>query len=524
MALPINISELINGHIVEWERIEFKKGWNPEDVIHTICAFANDFNNWGGGYIIIGIEEKDNRPLLPPKGLSKSEIHNIQKELLSLCRRINPPYFPIAEPVYYESKFILIIWIPGGQNRPYKAPKSLSKNRESNYYYYIRRFNNTVRATLDEERELLSLTAKIPYDDRINHSYTINDLKLPLIQDFLKETNSDLYNISSNISFEQLCRQMAIINGPGEDIKPKNVGLLFFNDHPEKIFYKSQIEIVIFRDGVAGNNLTEKIFEGPIHYQVRNALNFLRNEIIKEYIHKVPYQAEAIRFFNYPYVAIEEILVNAIYHRSYEIQEPVEIRIHKDKIEVLSFPGPDRSIKEEDLKKGYLVARRYRNRRIGEFLKELKLTEGRSTGIPKVIKSMKDNGSPPPIFKTDKERTYFLVTLPIHKGALKELEAQEKAHVEAHEEAQEEAYVELTKTEWKILKECSITPISSKELTGKLGHLTLSGNVKKAISNLIKRGLIVYTVPDKPRSKNQRYRITNKGKKTFEKYRENKAS
>jgi predicted HTH transcriptional regulator len=46
---------------VEWERLEFKKGWNPEEVIRSMCAFANDLNNWGGGYIIIGIEEHKGR-------------------------------------------------------------------------------------------------------------------------------------------------------------------------------------------------------------------------------------------------------------------------------------------------------------------------------------------------------------------------------------------------------------------------------------------------------------------------------
>jgi predicted HTH transcriptional regulator len=52
MSLPININELINGQTVETERIEFKEGWNPEAILHTICAFANDIYNWGGGYII----------------------------------------------------------------------------------------------------------------------------------------------------------------------------------------------------------------------------------------------------------------------------------------------------------------------------------------------------------------------------------------------------------------------------------------------------------------------------------------
>jgi ATP-dependent DNA helicase RecG len=66
-GLPVNIEELINGGTVEGERIEFKKGWNPEDVVHSMCAFANDINNWGSGYIIIGIEEENGKPVLSPE-------------------------------------------------------------------------------------------------------------------------------------------------------------------------------------------------------------------------------------------------------------------------------------------------------------------------------------------------------------------------------------------------------------------------------------------------------------------------
>ena len=81
MPLPININDLINGNTIEWERIEFKKGWNPNAVLHNITAFANDINNWGGGYVIVGIEETDGRPVLPPVGLDKNKIDGIQKEV-----------------------------------------------------------------------------------------------------------------------------------------------------------------------------------------------------------------------------------------------------------------------------------------------------------------------------------------------------------------------------------------------------------------------------------------------------------
>ena len=75
---------------------------------------------------------------------------------------------------------------------------------------------------------------------------------------------------------------------------------------------------------------------------------------------------------------------------------------------ITSYPGPDRSIKLSDLQSGTFISRRYRNRRIGEFLKELNLTEGRGTGIPKILRAMKANGSPAPRFKTDDNRTYFV--------------------------------------------------------------------------------------------------------------------
>jgi len=64
------------------------------------------------------------------------------------------------------------------------------------------------------------------------------------------------------------------------------------------------------------------------------------------------------------------------------------------------------------------MSRRYRNRRIGEFLKELDLTEGRGTGVPKILRAMRDNGSPPPLFKFDEDHSYFATVLPIHPAAL----------------------------------------------------------------------------------------------------------
>ena len=61
--LPVNINHLLRQRTIEGERIEYKAGWNPQGVLRTICAFANDFHNLGGGYVVLGAEERNGRPV-----------------------------------------------------------------------------------------------------------------------------------------------------------------------------------------------------------------------------------------------------------------------------------------------------------------------------------------------------------------------------------------------------------------------------------------------------------------------------
>jgi ATP-dependent DNA helicase RecG len=107
-------------------------------------------------------------------------------------------------------------------------------------------------------------------------------------------------------------------------------------------------------------------------------------------------EAESVNLINYPYNALEEAISNAVYHKSYAENKPIEIQVFPDKIEILSYPGPLPPISNTDLKQRRVIARDYRNRRIGDFLKDLKLTEGKATGFPLIIDEMKKNGNPDP--------------------------------------------------------------------------------------------------------------------------------
>ncbi len=151
-----------------------------------MCAFANDFHNLGGGYIVLGVEEQNGRPLLPLAELAPDQLDAIQKAIVDIGHRLIPYYHPVMVPYQIDSKNILVLWSPGGQTRPYKAPVSPAKdNRE--YAYYIRRGSVTVCAQHQDEIELIELAATVPFDDRMNHGASMKDLDLGLIRTFLRQ-------------------------------------------------------------------------------------------------------------------------------------------------------------------------------------------------------------------------------------------------------------------------------------------------------------------------------------------------
>ncbi|MBE9598473.1 RNA-binding domain-containing protein [Pedobacter sp. MC2016-24] len=414
MPLHINIHDLIAGRIVEDERIEYKKGWNPGSVYRSICAFANDFDDIGGGYIIIGIEEKNGRPVLPIAGVDEEEIDKIQKDMIGFNNLINPAYHAKVSIEEYDGKKILVIWALSGNSRPYEVPDEI-KAKDKKYHYYIRVMASSVIANKEQREELIALSNKIPFDDRGNTKVDTNDISFTLLKEHLRQTNSRLLEWTDEHSKTDVLALMELLSGPPELVHPRNVALMLFTDDPEKYFPSTRVEIVNFPNGADDPEFFEvPAIVGPVPNQIRQTLQYLKTNILKQKTKKIAGQAESVKVWNYPYEAFEEIIANALYHRDYQEREPVEVRIYPDHIMVINYGGPDRSIKPIAFKSGTIIPRRYRNRRLGDFLKELDLTEGKATGIPRIKKAMKMNGSPAPVFDTDEDRSYFQVTLHIH--------------------------------------------------------------------------------------------------------------
>lgn len=212
---------------------------------------------------------------------------------------------------------------------------------------------------------------------------------------------------------------MELYTGPKENRLLRNVAAMMFCENPNKFFPYTQINVVTFPNGKMKdpNNFTEVTFKGSVPQMIKQTMDYIKSNVLKEHVRKVSGRQEAERFWNYPYDAIEEAVVNSVYHRDFLQHEPIEITIEPSGISILNCPGPDRSISKEDIAKGdMLKSRRYRNRRLGDFLKELDLTESHSTGVPTIQAKLAENGSPRAIFETTDDRLTFLVTILIHEG------------------------------------------------------------------------------------------------------------
>ena len=311
-----------------------------------------------------------------------------------------------------------------------------------------------------------------------------------LVRDFLTQTGSRLVEQLETNSPLQILRQMDLVEGPNENVRIKNIALMLFSYHPEKFFPSTQVDIVIYpkgKDADPDNFIEIDPIKGPVHQIIRRTLDYVKTMVIRQKVTKVATKAEADRTFNYPYQALEEVIVNALYHRSYQEREPVEISIMPEQIEIISYSGADRSIKLEDLRAGKRIhARRYRNRRLGDFLKELDLTEGRGTGIPTVKKELEKNGSDDASYESDEDRTYFYVSIPCHKDFVcKELVVDDDGHIRERKLTLTTA-VDVRKQIFDLI--VTNTHISRRELSDAVG--INQSAIQKHIETLVKNGNI----------------------------------
>ena len=431
--LPINLDDLLHQRSVESARVEFKASWDEgrtgNQVLKTVCAFANDLQNLNGGYVVVGVGERGGHAVLPPVGLDPEGLERAQKWLRGNCRRMDPPCAPVFSPESVDDRHILVVWVPASEDRPHRAPDA-----KGDWKYWVRVGAETVDAeTNGHLGMLLEQTARVPWDDRLAMDAHVEDLREAKVREHLHDVRSGLVTSGTSLDAREIYRRMRVTKAVNDHEAPCNVGLLFFSEDPERWFRGARIEVVQFAAGRAGSVQDERSFRGPLADQVRGCLSFLE-DFSRAHLQKDRDRAQVRGWVSYPQIALREAVVNAVYHRGYDrhVVEPTKVYLYPDRIEVISYPGPVPGIEAIHMAPGGSVPPvPARNRRIGEFLKELRLAEGRLTGLPQIYGAMEQNGSPTPSFDFDAGRTYFRATLQAHPEYVAFSAVQDAAYLRA---------------------------------------------------------------------------------------------
>ena len=414
--LPINVADLLNGR-TESARLEFKASWNPDttglQVVRTVCAFANDFQSLGGGYVVIGVAEPDSAGGKRVTGLSAQDIDAAQRWLRGRCQGdIKPGCTPIFSPEVVEGRNVLVIRVPASQDGPHQAAEGRKAGeRETRWRFWIRVGAETVDARPGGRLTALLEKTALPWDNQAAQAARLDDMREATVREYLHDVGSALRDQPDAAT---VYRHMGVTAPVNDHETPRNVGLLFFSEDPQRWFPGARIVVAQFAADQAGKVQDERVFRGPLQAQLRNCLRYLEG-LSHAHVQKQREQSQVRGWVSYPLPALREAVVNAAYHRSYRpnVMEPTKICLYGDRIEVISYPGPVAGLDPHHLgPNGSIPPVGARNPRVGEFLKSLGLAEGWRTGVPGMYRAMAENGSPQPRF--DFDGGWFRATLPAH--------------------------------------------------------------------------------------------------------------
>lgn len=397
----------------ESERVEWKENVaDIEDIVKTAVAFANDYSNLGGGYIVCGAAEtKDEYGFqkIVLKGLDSTRFKEIEGKTSALLReRVSPSIVPVIEEIQVDSERIILVFIITASDKAH----SFRNLRTGETVYYIRVGRQTREARNGLMMDLFRLKGVIPpWDKQANKSASINDIDLITLRSYLMEMklwdeskSIDDY-LSSSGSISAHIPSLLVNEGMTRKEYPRNFSLLLFSNEPLKFFAGAFSYLSIYN----GTDRSEP-------YGVRHEINGNIVAQTKKLIDLLSYETATIfkkendvpNITRYPKRAIQEAVVNCMVHRDYEIEQPVRVTIFNDRIEFFSPGKIPVQINKSQFRKGK-AAPFWRNQTLAYFFNKMQLAQAEGQGIPTIIRLLSEAGCPAPKFEFGKESVTTII-------------------------------------------------------------------------------------------------------------------
>ncbi|HPR65304.1 MAG TPA: ATP-binding protein [Thermoanaerobaculia bacterium] len=447
----------------EGTTLEFKESLSGA-LSRELVAMANTI----GGKILLGVRDDGTMA-----GVRDS--NRLRAQVQDLARNCDPPVNILITPL----DNILVISVRESENKPVQCSEG----------FFWRQGAATQKLTREEILDFFRFEGAVRFD-----MTPCPDFHYP--QDFERDrydTWLKLSGITGRLKTEDVLVNIEAAERSGGTLLFRNAGVLFFAKNVRHFFNQAYVTCLLAKGTDKVNILDRKDFDGGIVKDIEDALRFIERNT------RTAYRIEQLRRENipeYPMKALREAVTNAVMHRDWFMEGVnIFVEIYDDRIEVVSPGGLPKGMTLADL--GTRSVRR--NALIADLLHRIGYIEKAGTGVKRIREEARKGGYPLPTWEANDFVTTVFRPNP------------EVRHEVGQTWAQSGAQSGPSRDQVEILRNCLIEKALTDllEIVGRTNRTKFRDQVLKP---LLQAGWLEMTIPDKPRSSKQRYRLTEAGR------------
>ena len=460
----------------EGSMLEYKESLSSS-FARDVVAFANS----SGGKILLGV--RDDGTVVGIRDSNK-----LRAQIQDIARNCDPPVKVLIGVVGK----VMVITVRESETKPVQC-------REG---FFWRQGAGTQKLSRDEIRDFFRSEGAIRFDLTVCPKFCYPE-------DFDREKYNAWISqsrITPKGRIDDVLVNIEVAERAGRRLIFRNAGVLFFAKNVNHFFPQAYVTCLLAKGTDKVNILDRKDFAGGLVSDIEESLRFIERNT------RTGYRIEKLRREDvpeYPMRALREAITNAVMHRDYfEAGANVFVEIYDDRIEISNPGGLPKGLNKEEL--GTRSVRR--NPLIADLLHRIAFIEKAGTGIRRMIEDARKHKCPEPKFTVN---GFFTATFWPNVEITRKITPQVTPQVAGQVAGQVTGQVagQVGPYARKILELC--IEQKSMRIIGQAIGISKRDNVKPHLAALIKAGLLEMTIPDKPRSSNQRYRTTDLGRKVL---------
>ena len=460
----------------ESETVEFKETFQ-EEALHAVGAFANT----RGGTIFIGVKDTGE-----PIGIEvgKATIREIIDKIASCTE---PRVVPDVQVATVQGRTIITIQVPEYPVKPVAV--------RGRCYRRVGDSNRQMSPVAIAEMHMASTGTS--WDTRTLPDKTIRDLDLARVRRYMSlATSIGRRSFETGSKPREVVEKLELVR----DGHPTWAAILLFGKNPQSPMTQATVHCGRFRTDI--DITDDRLIAGSIIDQIEETMDFLKKHINVRFV--ITGKPRRDQIWDYPLQALREAVVNAVCHRDYGDNADIQIKVFDDHIRIWNPGFLPYGVTIEDLYRRTHTSKP-RNRLIAQTFYDLEIIERYGSGIQRMLDACVVAGLPKPTLEDSMGG--FMITF--RKAA--NTAGTKASHLPASEmELAAGTKSGLSRDQVKILHKCR-TDCAISELMTLAGRANRTKFRDQVMKPLLVAGLMEMTVPDKPNSRLQKYRLTAKG-------------